>query len=305
MTSETSGSLDTLMEVYDDTGTRLQANDDGGEGENARISFFAEAGRVYLAMVRGYSSSTGAYRFHAVIEPIPDEEFEPNDTLEQAYLITLGEPVRAMFNSSADEDWYKAEIPAEGAGVTVYTEGSLNTYLAIYNAEGTEIAQDDDSGSADNARITLALPEGIFYIKAALSDSGDRGGIYTLQTRVRPAASLDSFEPDNQVSQAKDIEIGVPQQHSFSDEKDIDWVRLQITEEGQYGIRARGVSNPQLDTYIELFDADEELIDENDDGGDDFDAYLSITLSPGVYYLKITTLDREAEGEYTLSVEQE
>ncbi|GHT79373.1 hypothetical protein FACS1894130_07890 [Spirochaetia bacterium] len=302
ITAETSGSMDTLMELYDESETRIQSNDDGGDGENAKISFFAEAGKRYTAMVRGYSSNTGSYRFHAFIEPIPDEAFEPNDTLETAHPIPLGEPVRALFSSSADEDWYQVEIPADSAGVTIYTEGSSRyTRLAIYDAKGEKIEEDGDSEG--NVRLTLALPPGTFYIKAALS--GGEGGLYTLQTRVRTLASLDAFEPDDQWSEAKDFEIGVSQRHSFSDENDIDWVRIQITEPGRYGFRARGVSDNQLDTYLELVDEDGELVDADDDGGEEYDAYLSIRLISGTYYLKVTTLDQEPEDEYILSVEKE
>ncbi|MDR1178290.1 MAG: DVUA0089 family protein, partial [Spirochaetaceae bacterium] len=57
-------------------------------------------------------------------------------------------------------------------------------------------------------------------------------------------------------------------------------------------------------TYIELYDADENLIDEDDDGGENYDSYLSVNLEPGDYYIKVTTLDSNPpEDYYLLSVE--
>ncbi|MDR1910024.1 MAG: hypothetical protein LBQ35_08950, partial [Spirochaetaceae bacterium] len=40
LTAETSGSMDTMMELYSE-GSRIQSDDDGGEGENSRITFTA------------------------------------------------------------------------------------------------------------------------------------------------------------------------------------------------------------------------------------------------------------------------
>jgi hypothetical protein len=79
-------------------------------------------------------------------------------------------------------------------------------------------------------------------------------------------------------------------------------VRLRIVTAGKYRIRARGVDSLDLDTYLELLDASEKVIGEDDDGGDGYDASLSIELQPGTYYIKVTSVDRQPSGNYTLSV---
>ncbi|MDR2516606.1 MAG: PPC domain-containing protein [Spirochaetaceae bacterium] len=306
LTAETSGSLDTMMELYNEEGTRVASDDDGGEDTNARITFNAEAGKRYVAMIRGYSSHTGAYRFQVFPETIADEAVEPNNTREQATAITLNEEsgFRA-FLFSGDEDWYRAEVPSGGALVTVYTEGALDTFLTIYDANGGRLAEDDDSGDGNNARVTVNLPEGAFYIKASLYSGSSSRGVYTLFTRVREPAAQDAYEPDNQLSQAKDIEVGQNQTRNFTGAADIDWARIRITQAGRYGIRARGASGTEQDTYLELLDSSEEVIAEDDDSGDTYDAYISVDLQPGTYYIKVSTLDRDPAGNYVLSVTRE
>ena len=68
--AETTGNTDTFMELYDaDTGQLLSSNDDGGSSLNARISYNMQAGRRYIAKVRGYSSRiTGNYSFRAYFQ---------------------------------------------------------------------------------------------------------------------------------------------------------------------------------------------------------------------------------------------
>jgi hypothetical protein len=178
---ETSGELDTLMELYDGTSLdKLDENDDGGSGNNALIEYQVEAGKRYIVKVRGYSGEMGRYRFRAVSAETPADTAEPNDSRDQAFQVELGSSVEAYFSSSSDRDWYKLIIPAGGQRVTIYTEGRLDTYLNVYAEDGEEIADDDDSGSDYNAKITVDAPAGVLYFEVKELD-GQRGR-YTLRT---------------------------------------------------------------------------------------------------------------------------
>ncbi|MDR1412174.1 MAG: PPC domain-containing protein [Spirochaetaceae bacterium] len=302
--AETGGNMDTMMEIYGESGDMITSNDDGGGGENARCVFFAEGGKSYTAMVRGYSSETGSYTFRVSREDIPDLSWEPNDSREQAHPITPGR-LRAAFFPAEETDWYALEIPAEGARLIVSTESDSDTWLTLYDSEGQLLAEDDDGGHDNNARISMYLPAGTVYIKANLYGAGSSAAFYTLETRIQFPATRDEWEPDNSASRAKDIETGVPQTRNFSDSDDEDWVKFTVTERGRYTIRARGVSGPELDTFIELFDSEMDSIDEDDDGGERYDSRLSANLAPGVYYIKVSTLDDDPGDDYTLSVSAE
>jgi hypothetical protein len=79
---ETTGSIDTYMELYDTNSPgKLSENDDGGSGNNARIRQTVRSGGRYIAKVRGYDSSeTGSYGFRAYfIEQILTGEYEEDD----------------------------------------------------------------------------------------------------------------------------------------------------------------------------------------------------------------------------------
>ena len=69
---ETTGDIDTIMFFYNaNTREELADNDDGGSDLNARIGYYVQAGRRYIARVTSYGGGTGSYGFHAYIaEPV-------------------------------------------------------------------------------------------------------------------------------------------------------------------------------------------------------------------------------------------
>jgi serralysin len=257
-------------------------------------------------MVQGYSGATGRYRFQALNFELPDRNLEPNDIREQASPVNLGTPAEAYLMSSEDADWYRISISGNGR-FTVYTEGGTDTLLSLYDGNGNLLAEDDDSGAGGNARISRNISGGTFFIKVMPygGDDGGSSGPYTLRTALNGTPALDGFEPDDRVDQAGDIAVGDSQTRTFTDGDDIDWARLRVTRPGRYVIRAGGEKKNELDTYIELFDAANSLVAQDDDGGGNYDSLLNVELQSGTYYIKVSTLDDEPEDRYILSVEAE
>jgi hypothetical protein len=127
LTMETTGGTDTHMELYEAGSQNMLAeNDDGGSGGNARIRENLRAGTRYIAKIRGYSrSDTGAYGFRAyfvdsaVLEP---DEYENDNTIENAKELIPGIPQRHSFTSGDDLDWLTFRISRTGR-YTIYARG--------------------------------------------------------------------------------------------------------------------------------------------------------------------------------------
>jgi hypothetical protein len=301
LTAETAGDTDTIMELYDGV-SRVAENDDYGSGSNSRIEYPVEPGVAYTVMVRGYDKDvSGSYRFRASLEPIPEDRAEPNDTRVQATSLTLGVSVTGYFLSPRDTDWYCLTIPAEGGLFSVHTRGAIDTILELYDSRENLIAEDDDSGDNENAWLDAVVQAGTVYIKASAYEG--QIGRYTLHTELRETPPMDRFEDDNSIAASKDIQIGASQDRNFTTASDEDWVRLRITRQSTYEIRAQA-EDGILDTYLELYDQNEELIAKDDDSGDNYDACITTPLSPGVYYILVTTIDSGHldNNSYTLSV---
>ncbi|MDR2501277.1 MAG: hypothetical protein LBD37_09430 [Treponema sp.] len=304
--AETVGDIDTYMELYDASGgSRIMYNDDGGDGENAKLTFPVEPGKPLILMVRGYSGDTGPYRIRAYYAELPDKDLEPNDAAADAKRINLNtDELEAYFSSPEDVDWYRLEIPAGGGYLQAVLDGSGSYTLELYDSQEkllpAESAGDEEGG------VGALVSGGIVYLKASLNWDSNQSwdaNDYALYTRFRLSFTADAYEPDNQPRDAKDLAIGAPQRRSFTTEDDEDWARITITQAGRYGIRAKGETS-DLDTYLELFNEQNTLIDDDDDGGDCCDAYLSLTLEAGVYYLKVSCLI-EPDDYYLLTLQAE
>jgi hypothetical protein len=293
---KTSGQTDTYIELYTDSFDLIAENDDTPEDYNASVGFMAERGKSYIVMVRGYSNDeTGPYGITAFFSGIPDKDMEPNDSMDDAFLISLDTPVNAFIVTGDEQDWYR--IVLSGGHFIAQTEGSIDTYLELYDAAGRKLAEDDDSNYDTNAKISLLLEKGVYYIKAGAFGTGE----YTLRCVEKEPNLIDAYELDDRLEDAKTISIGEEQIHSFTTENDEDWVRFTADIQAYYRIRARGVENAGLDTYLSLYDSTGSLIDENDDVGETYASLITRNLSPGLYYIRVHVLEYP-NGSYKLSV---
>ena len=306
LVAETTGSIDTYMYLYDyESREQLASNDDGGSGDNARIRHNVLAGIRYLVKVRGYSSSTnGSYGFRAYVTVSNATSGWENPI---AYTIGAGDDSLTVNRSieRGDVGDYFLLIPDRAGQVTMETTGSTDTYMELYDEETRRrLASNDDSGSGTNARIRHRMNAGTRYIVLVRGYEESDSGSYGFRAFFGEGMiAADIYEPNDDSSQAKPIEIGTPQEHTFHHAEDVDWVTFQVTQPRRYTITAKGVRTAQLDTYIELFDSDINSIDGNDDGGENLDARLSVYLQNGLYYLKAGCLDSDPDQAYIIKIE--
>jgi hypothetical protein len=309
LVAETQGDTDTLLDLYRG-GDLLRENDDVGNDRNARIEYFVDPGVSYLIKASGVrlaganENAAGPYRFRVTMEPMPAKKAQPNNTLERAEAIALGETVTDHFFTAEDVNWYSVSAPGAGR-LTIHTEGTLDTLLEVYDKWGELIGRDDDSGYQGNAKVVADIfsASPVYFRVNAYQGAIGR---YYVKTKFVPPVKPDPFENDNVVSDAKDIQIGAPQERNFTDAGDIDWARLRIVSQGSYIIAATAADN-YLDTFLQLFDATENLLGEDDDSGGFWNALLKADLKPGTYYIRVSCVDRDPleNNKYTLSVSTE
>jgi hypothetical protein len=171
LTIETTGSMDTYMELYaPESGNPLDTNDDGGSGSNARIRRQVRSGDYYLVKVRGYENETGNYGFRAwMAEAITPDEYENDDDRDSAKDIGIGTPQRHTFTTGNDEDWVKFQVSQAGR-YTIRTRGvnsnRLDTYIELYDENFYSIGEDDDGGESYDSLLSVRLQAGTYYLKA-------------------------------------------------------------------------------------------------------------------------------------------
>jgi hypothetical protein len=303
---EVAGGIAMYVTLYDAESGAVLARDNNGGGHNASIAYEAAAHKTYIAEVRSAGYETGAYQFRAHFaragEAPPDALIEPNNSMDQAARIAAGEQVRGYFESGEDRDWYM--ISAEpGAYLIIYTVGTMDTFMTVYDQAGNTLDSDDDLGSGLNARLMLIVPpEGAVY--AELVEYEGMRGSYMLRTELMAKGKSDAYEPDDDPSSAKPIALGEVQNRSFTIAEDPDYACFTVDEKGVYEIRTIG-ADAHLDSYIGLYRADTGgYIAEDNDGGDNYDACLRVELEPGDYVLEIYCMsdDPLSNNAYTLSL---
>ncbi len=182
-----------------------------------------------------------------------------------------------------------------GAYVTIRLEAAdadeLDTYLELYDGEGSLIAEDDDGGGGTDSLIAdFSIPEAGTYYIHVLPYSG--AGEYRLGLDI-------SAEPTS----GGVIEYGALVEGRLPGNGEHTW-----EFEGQQGdeirIAMRAVSG-DVDSYLQLYSPDDELLIYDDDSGEDFDALIEYYVLPanGTYRIEVSDISGEP-GEYELTLEQ-
>ena len=112
---------------------------------------------------------------------LPDDNFEPDDTYEQANLIELNSTQENhSISKSGDIDWVKF-ILHEDSYISIETLGSEgDTILSLYDSEQNEIARNDDGDINLFSKIFQYLLTGDYYAKVESFDSESLVSDYTI-----------------------------------------------------------------------------------------------------------------------------
>jgi hypothetical protein len=294
----TGGETDTVLTLYRGT-EAVTSNDDNGDDVSSLLEYPIQAGVDYILCVEGYDENeVGSYRFMVSFESIRDNG-EPNNVASQATPFSMDRAITGYFLDPDDEDWYRVAVAVAGT-LTVYAEGTVDTMIFLYDARNNLLAGDDRSG--ENGLVSAPVTPGTVFLRVVSYDG--QLGRYTLRGLFFAPATPDRYEQDDARMLAKDIAVGASQERNFTDSFDEDWARLQITQRGTYDIRAQAEDSDVLDTFLELYDSNNDLVDANDDWGDSLNARLTLELNPGTYYITVKTVspDPITNSAYTLSV---
>ncbi len=306
LTVGTESSLDTYIEVYhaDDPDFAYIENDDD-EGENARVFLDIQPGQTLIVAVRGYDSDvSGPYTLVSTIEEFEDDGMEPNNRKEDATQLQIGGGVlNAKIFPSGDQDWFRVTVPAgtgDGLFLDVPAGGSIDSYMDLYTEDGELLLSDDDGSGDIQARIfygPVSAGETYYICLKEYENSGT--GEYSLSASLTEPV-LDAYEPDNSMEEANSIILspGMEREvHTFTGPGDSDWFTFTIDSAATAVLETEGTA----DTLIRLYDSSD-VIEENDDDGEEYNGRISRYLAPGTYWLEVSQYEESVQSgvEYSL-----
>ena len=119
---------------------------------------------------------TSSATITVTVEPRVDDH---GDTPADATLIQLGSSglgtESGILERTGDGDFFRFEMPTDGVVQIDLTsdDGSVDTYLRLYNADGKRIARNNNGGRGTNSRLVRQLTAGTYFVSArAKSDTG-------------------------------------------------------------------------------------------------------------------------------------
>ena len=195
------GDIDAYLEVYDDRGRLLGQNDNGSTASRAsRLSFRVRAGVVYYIRACGMGGTVGPYTLAAESDP----EDDCGNTFQDGGIIRLNADTgdghsSGKINYAGDVDMMS--LTATQTGVmrveqTVWGRNSeFSGKLTVYDADGNELAHDDDASDAA-ATISLSVTDGQTYYVGFEALDGTTGWYQVNVTTEAPAPPDPDPDPD-------------------------------------------------------------------------------------------------------------
>ncbi|MBR0652924.1 hypothetical protein GXW78_24935 [Roseomonas terrae] len=293
---------DTVLALYDSHGRLLEEDDDGGDEMLAsRIDISAtQRGPLIL---RASLLDGGAGRFEVMLEAAPARAADaPPRTLAEAAGrpgLTVGEPLRLTLRGR--QEAYVA-LPADAPDLIAVTRGlspGTDTVLTLVDANGRELASDDDGGEeqlASRLEIPAAQRRPLFLRIGTL---GGGGGTFDVVIQPDAPAATPTFPRSmREATAAPALTVGqtVPLRLRRGQSA------LFRLPEGDIAVVTRNLGRG-VDTVLTLLDAEGQEMSEDDDGGGGLASRLEIGAGEArPIFVRIRLLGDSA-GTFELAVE--
>ena len=170
---------DSVLIVKDADGWEVAYNDDYGDGPASHIIWTAPSSDVYYVEVSGFYS-TGSYTL--TVEPIEVTDDYPNTSDVALSSITLGESIEGVIDYDYDVDVFKLLVDAGQSYRIDFSLGTLEgSVLTVYDADGSDVAFNDDYGGEFASRFTWDAPAaGVYYVEVSGYDSATGSYVLTV-----------------------------------------------------------------------------------------------------------------------------
>lgn len=168
---------------------------------------------------------------------------------------------------------------------------------------------DDDSGSGNNARINRNIQAGTYWLGVSSEDSSAQGDydVSIIANTNNPSSSFETFTSvygvDVLINPNPNISGSLGSTDFKFNNKFLDLVQFEVA----------ATSTVQIDLNSSAFDASLLLVDivnnelgnlalQNDDGGSGSNSRIETTLSPGTYWLGVTSFSANESGDYDIAI---
>ena len=254
-----------MWPIYDDSANTVSntENDDGGQGNNARLTFTPTATGAYYVAV-GANGATGTYRVSVKGPRSDDATLSALSVLDGATELVSG--------FAADTTTYTASVGNSVTTVTVSATENDSSAEAVITPEDSDINTMGHQVSLDVGETTITVTV------TAEDDSTEE---YTVTvTRVDTDQAADTTTTGR-------VAVGESAEGELDPSGDADWFRVELEADTTYQIDVEGsetskgtLSDPFL-SGIHDEDGNDIANSSDDDGGEGYNSRLIFTPTGG------------------------
>ena len=248
----------------------------------------AEAGTYYIALKDEYNDKENKASMQLKIEFIKEfDEFEDNNTIENAKKIELGSNFKAAIFPQNDQEWFKViadkpgymRIQSKDVPENVNLEVSYYIYDEWADPKLTKIRNNEEMPSA------CFFPKAGEYYFLLNDEYNDKLSTDLFDLKIEYLDLKDLTEPNNLFPEAKEVKKGDTLNLSIYPVGDIDYYKINITSADTLKFYAKGFT--ELQPTVQLFSINPEKEDELIKKCDEKDIPAKIEVAAGEYYILI------------------
>ncbi|MBL4580238.1 MAG: matrixin family metalloprotease [Gammaproteobacteria bacterium] len=168
---------------------------------------------------------------------------------------------------------------------------------------------DDNSGPSNNARITENIQAGTYWLGVSSASNNGQGSyeVAIISNTRNPPSSFETFTSvygvDVLVNPNSNIDGSLSSTDFKFNDKFLDLVQIEVLTTSTVKVE---LSSSAFDTSLLLVDIINNEVGslalQNDDGGSGTNSRLDTTLSPGTYWLGITSFNASESGDYDIAI---
>ena len=334
-----SSAVDPHLILRNAAGKQLTSDNNGGEGNNARIDYTLPDSGEYRIIAEWIAAgdwvqdgATGQRRIIAdgfragrfgsytlrLTEAAPEPERRIAVGEEATGRLSSGDP--RLPTNRPYHTWHLAGTAGQLVMIEMLSP-DLDSHVILQDSTGTELAKNDDAGEGSNARLRYTLPATGEYRILANSFRANRYGPYTLRVTEGGELTTDMEGVRGSIARGQirrgTLKTGDPVRTTATLRRVVNQtgatVRLEVgqrkSEYHAYLYTATAgeelslsLRSSTLDVMLLVQEADGERLASNDDGGEGTNAQLTYTFPyPGTFRIVAGTSAGTRLGSYELT----